>query len=67
VLASRRGASTSPEQAGQPFLSGEENTHPGKVHFALEDGDFRPGRWNTLRALRVLGWREQSATCRTLR
>ncbi|GIH15887.1 hypothetical protein [Rugosimonospora africana] len=33
-----------------------ENTHPGKVHFALEDGDGRPSRWNTLRALRVLDW-----------
>jgi hypothetical protein len=38
-----------------------ENTHPGKVHFALEDGDNRPSRWNTLRALRVLGWYENSA------
>jgi hypothetical protein len=37
-----------------------ENTHPGKVHFALEDGDGRPSRWNTLRALRVLAWYEQS-------
>jgi hypothetical protein len=37
-----------------------ENTHPGKVHFALEDGDGRPSRWNTLRALRVLSWCEQS-------
>lgn len=33
-----------------------ENTHPGLVHFALEDGDGRPSRWNTLRALRVLRW-----------
>ena len=33
-----------------------ENTHPGAVHFELEDGDGRPSRWNTLRALRVLGW-----------
>jgi hypothetical protein len=33
-----------------------ENTHRGKVHFALEDGDGRPSRWNTLRALRVLDW-----------
>jgi hypothetical protein len=39
-----------------------ENTHPGKVHFALEDGDGRPSRWNTLRALRVLSWYEHSAT-----
>jgi hypothetical protein len=38
-----------------------ENTHPGKIHFALEDGDNRPSRWNTLRALRVLSWYEQSA------
>lgn len=39
-----------------------ENTHPGKVHFALEDGDGRPSRWNTLRALRVLRWYEQRAS-----
>jgi hypothetical protein len=36
-----------------------ENTHPGAVHFTLEDGDGRPSRWNTLRALRVLRWYEQ--------
>lgn len=33
-----------------------ENTHPGAIHFALEDGDGRPSRWNTLRALRILHW-----------
>jgi len=38
-----------------------ENTHPGKVHFALEDGDGRPSRWTTLRARRVLSWYDQSA------
>jgi hypothetical protein len=38
-----------------------ENTHPGKVHFTLEDGDGRPSRWNTLRALRVLNWYGRSA------
>ena len=37
-----------------------ENTHPGRVHFALEDGDGRPSRWNTLRALRVLRWYDQT-------
>ena len=37
-----------------------ENTHPGAVHFALEDGDGQPSRWNTLRALRVLRWWEGS-------
>jgi len=34
----------------------QEFTHPGAVHFELEDGDGRPSRWNTLRALRVLRW-----------
>jgi len=36
-----------------------ENTHPGEVHFELDDGDGRPSRWNTLRALRVLRWYEK--------
>jgi hypothetical protein len=36
-----------------------ENTYPGAVHFVLEDGDGKPSRWNTLRALRVLGWYDQ--------
>jgi hypothetical protein len=36
-----------------------ENTHPGAIHFALDEGDGRPSRWNTLRALRVLRWYEQ--------
>lgn len=36
-----------------------ENTHRGQVHFALEEGDGRPSRWNTLRAMRVLSWYEQ--------
>jgi hypothetical protein len=36
-----------------------ENTHPGAVHFGLEEGGGRPSRWNTLRALRVLRWYEQ--------
>jgi hypothetical protein len=39
-----------------------ENTHPGKVHFELESGDNEPGRWSTLRALRILGWYEKSST-----
>jgi hypothetical protein len=38
-----------------PIRPSLENTHPGEVHFTLEDGDRRPSRWNTLRALRVLG------------
>lgn len=38
-----------------------ENTYPGAVHFELEEGDGRPSRWNTLRALRVLDWYQESA------
>lgn len=37
-----------------------ENTHPGRVHFALEDGDGQPSRWNTLRALRIVKWFDAS-------
>jgi hypothetical protein len=33
-----------------------ENTHPGLVHFEMDEGDGLPSRWNTLRALRVLAW-----------
>ena len=33
-----------------------ENTHRGDAHLEPEDGDGRPSRWNTLRALRVLDW-----------
>jgi hypothetical protein len=33
-----------------------QNTHPGQVHFDLEEGDGKPSRWNTLRAMRVLDW-----------
>jgi hypothetical protein len=35
-----------------------ENTYAGAVHFVMEDGDGRPSRWNTLRAMRVLGSRD---------
>jgi hypothetical protein len=35
-----------------------EGTHAGAVHFVMEDGDGRPSRWNTLRAMRVLGGRD---------
>ncbi|GID92107.1 hypothetical protein ACFQFC_03725 [Amorphoplanes digitatis] len=33
-----------------------DRVHPGRVHFALDGGVGEPSRWNTLRALRVLGW-----------
>lgn len=38
-----------------------ENPHPGAMHFAMDDGEGRPSRWNTLRAMRVLKWYEQAA------
>ena len=37
-----------------------ENPHPGRLHFAMDEGEGRPSRWNTLRAMRVLRWYEQS-------
>ncbi len=33
-----------------------DRIHPGRVHFDLDGGVGTPGRWNTLRALRVLNW-----------
>jgi hypothetical protein len=38
-----------------------ENTKPGSVPFELEDGDGRPSRWNTLRAMRVLKWWDEAS------
>jgi hypothetical protein len=38
-----------------------QNTHPGAVHFDMENGDGQPSRWNTLRAMRVLDWYERAA------
>jgi hypothetical protein len=37
-----------------------ENTHKGAVHLTMDEGDGRPSRWNTLRALRVLRWHGRS-------
>jgi len=36
-----------------------ENPRPGRLHFAMDEGEGRPSRWNTLRAMRVLGWYNQ--------
>jgi hypothetical protein len=33
-----------------------QRVHAGVVHFAMEDGEGTPSRWNTLRAMRVLEW-----------
>jgi hypothetical protein len=38
-----------------------ENTHLGTVHFEMEEGDGKPSRWNTLRALRVQDWYERGS------
>ncbi len=36
-----------------------ENPHPGRVYFEMDEGEGRPSRWNTLRAMRVLRWYQQ--------
>ena len=33
-----------------------ENQYPGRMHFTMDEGEGRPSRWNTLRAMRVLRW-----------
>jgi hypothetical protein len=37
-----------------------ENPHPGRMHFPIDEGEGRPSRWNTLRAMRVLRWYQQT-------
>jgi hypothetical protein len=37
-----------------------ENPHPGRLHFEMDQGEGRPSRWNTLRAMRVLKWHRQA-------
>ncbi len=38
-----------------------QNAHPGEAHFEMDEGEGRPSRWNTLRAMRVLDWFAQGA------
>jgi hypothetical protein len=33
-----------------------ENPHTGRLHFAMDEGEGKPSRWNTIRAMRVLTW-----------
>jgi hypothetical protein len=33
-----------------------QNVHEGDAHFDMDDGEGKPSRWNTLRAMRVLDW-----------
>ena len=35
-----------------------ETRYPGVMPVEIDDGEGRPSRWNTLRALRVLRWYE---------
>jgi hypothetical protein len=35
-----------------------ETRYPGAMPVEIDDGEGRPSRWNTLRALRVLRWYE---------
>jgi hypothetical protein len=37
-------------------------SYPGEVHFDMDEGEGRPSRWITLRALRVLGWSARHST-----
>ena len=33
-----------------------QHVHEGETHFNMDDGEGKPSRWNTLRAMRVLDW-----------
>jgi hypothetical protein len=39
-----------------------ETVHAGRMPIQTDEGEGRPSRWNTLRALRVLRWHEQAAS-----
>jgi hypothetical protein len=39
-----------------------EARHPGRMPVEMNEGEGRPSRWNTLRALRVLRWHEHGNT-----
>jgi hypothetical protein len=39
-----------------------ENQYPGTMAIDMEEGERRPSRWNTLRALRVLDWYSAAAS-----
>jgi hypothetical protein len=39
-----------------------ETRYPGRMLVETDEGEGRPSRWNTLRALRVLRWHEQAAS-----
>jgi len=37
-----------------------ENVYPDELFFDMGESESQPSRWNTLRALRVLRWRDQA-------
>jgi hypothetical protein len=37
-----------------------DSRYPGVMPIETDDGEGRPSRWNTLRALRVLRWCERA-------
>jgi hypothetical protein len=39
-----------------------EARHPGRMPVETDEGEGRPSRWNTLRALRVLRWHERAGS-----
>jgi hypothetical protein len=39
-----------------------ETRYPGEMPVEMDDGEGRPSRWNTLRALRVLNWFSRGLT-----
>ena len=39
-----------------------DSRHPGRMPVEMDEGEGRPSRWNTLRALRVLRWHEQAGS-----
>jgi hypothetical protein len=39
-----------------------DTRYPGDMPVEIDDGEGRPSRWNTLRALRVLRWSEQAGS-----
>jgi hypothetical protein len=47
------------ENSPRPRPWDPKGKDPGVVHFQIDEGDGKPSRWNTLRALRVLRWWEE--------
>lgn len=40
---------------------GLEVRYPGRMAVEIDEGEGRPSRWNTLRAMRVVRWFERGA------